>query len=184
MFSRLASPTALFLIRFARNAPRAAVTVGTSITAVAAVFVVSSCCDNRKAAIALPVSAAHLDSSTELEANVVIASLRPPSDIWRRVDEDVMKSEHFKGFVTNNAVHDTLMGEGMIETHEIYHCKETNELYCIFHFGKALNGHPGVVHGGILAMAFDNCFGWTFFAAQKSAGFTANLNVNYRYEVT
>ena len=44
--------------------------------------------------------------------------------------------------------------------------------------------HHVLVHGGATAALFDNCFGVAFFAAQVGNGFTANLNVNYRYDVS
>ena len=46
--------------------------------------------------------------------------------------------------------------------------------------GKALNGYPGVIHGGISALLFDNTFGWVFIALNAPHGVTANLNINYK----
>lgn len=46
-----------------------------------------------------------------------------------------------------------------------------------------MNGHPGVVHGGLTSAMFDNTFGWLFFALGKPAAVTANLNVDFRKPV-
>ncbi len=59
--------------------------------------------------------------------------------------------------------------------------------------GKDLNGHDGIVHGGIISLLFDESFGWSFEAMptnnvghgandddENSIVVTANLNVNYR----
>jgi acyl-coenzyme A thioesterase PaaI-like protein len=70
-----------------------------------------------------------------------------------------------------------------IEFYEIYKNVDTSDLLCIIKFGAALNGHPGVVHGGITALLFDNTFGWLFFARSIPVGVTANLNINYRAPV-
>lgn len=139
------------------------------------------------------------------------AAARPDPKEWVRMDEVVLNSEQFKPFISKNAFHDTLVGEGMLEKHEIYTrrpskktavtanqpprsstdptaAKESDptnyqEIIALMQYGDALNGHPGVVHGGVLAMTFDNLFGWVFFAAKLKAGFTANLNVNFRKPV-
>jgi acyl-coenzyme A thioesterase PaaI-like protein len=46
-----------------------------------------------------------------------------------------------------------------------------------------LNGHPGVVHGGLTSTLFDNTFGWLFFALGKPPAVTANLTVNFKRPV-
>jgi acyl-coenzyme A thioesterase PaaI-like protein len=59
--------------------------------------------------------------------------------------------------------------------------------------GKNLNGHEGIVHGGIISLLFDESFGWSFEAMpthnvgdntknddESTIVVTANLNVNYR----
>lgn len=84
-------------------------------------------------------------------------SYRPDPTVWTRVDETVMESPSFKPFIRNNVVHDTLVGQGMLEKYEIYqkvvHSNPdapVHEVMCLVHCGKSLNGHPGVVHGGIV----------------------------------
>ncbi|EQC27838.1 hypothetical protein, variant 3 [Saprolegnia diclina VS20] len=48
------------------------------------------------------------------------------------------------------------------------------------HFGNSLCGHEGIVHGGCISTICDELFGWTMYWIMDKAGFTANLNVNFR----
>ena len=95
-----------------------------------------------------------------------------------RCDEDALKQspDYFLG----SAVHDTLQGQGLIERYQVYRKNDDEEITCIIHFGNKLNGHPGIVHGGIISTAIDNTFGWLFTALNYPPSFTANLNVNFR----
>lgn len=49
----------------------------------------------------------------------------------------------------------------------------------IVQLGGNLNGHPGVVHGGVLALLIDDVLGFGFAAIGVSMAMTANLNLNY-----
>ena len=95
-----------------------------------------------------------------------------------RCDSEVLKTspEYFLG----SAVHDTLNGQGLIEDYRVYRKDGHDEVACIVKFGDKLNGHPGIVHGGIISMAIDNTFGWLFTALEYPPSFTANLNINFR----
>jgi len=46
--------------------------------------------------------------------------------------------------------------------------------------GGALDGHPGIIHGGILALLLDDIFGFAFWSIGVPTAFTANLNLDYR----
>jgi acyl-coenzyme A thioesterase PaaI-like protein len=52
-------------------------------------------------------------------------------------------------------------------------------------FGRGVDGHPGVVHGGILALVVDDVLGFAYSVADPSVdvAVTANLNMNYRLPV-
>lgn len=104
-------------------------------------------------------------------------------DGYKRVD-DLMLQLLSKDHLAKNAVHGTLCGNSLIEVYEIYFNKSKGDLLCLVHFGTELNGHPGVVHGGITATVFDNSFGWLFLASKLPVAFTASLNVNYRSKVS
>lgn len=96
-----------------------------------------------------------------------------------RCDDEILKSS--PDFCKGNAVHETLEGNGMIEEYRIYRKADDAEITCIARFGDKLNGHSGIVHGGIISTVFDNTFGWLFTILDYPSSFTANLNVNFRY---
>ena len=80
----------------------------------------------------------------------------------------------------DHALHDTLNGSGLVESYVVYRKKNQEEIMCVIKLGGQLNGYPGVVHGGITALLFDNSFGAAFFVLNKPHGVTANLTVNYK----
>lgn len=102
---------------------------------------------------------------------------------FQRIDEDFLTKPAFLQLITDNLFHDTLRHEGMIEMYEVYRKLGEDEIYAIVRFGSRLNGHPGIVHGGITSTAFDNTFGWLFFALGVPAAFTAYLHVNFRKQI-
>jgi acyl-coenzyme A thioesterase PaaI-like protein len=55
----------------------------------------------------------------------------------------------------------------------------------VVQFGRGVDGHPGVVHGGILALVVDDVLGFAYSVADPSVdvAVTANLNMNYRSPV-
>ncbi|KAI5288074.1 hypothetical protein KEM52_001316 [Ascosphaera acerosa] len=54
-------------------------------------------------------------------------------------------------------------------------------LVSISHLGTAVSGHPGIVHGGLLATMLDEGLARCCFPAlPNKVGVTANLNVDYR----
>ncbi|KAB8074025.1 Thioesterase/thiol ester dehydrase-isomerase [Aspergillus leporis] len=54
-------------------------------------------------------------------------------------------------------------------------------LVSIFYLGSAVSGHPGIVHGGLLATLLDEAMARCCFPAlPNNVGVTANLNIDYR----
>ena len=53
------------------------------------------------------------------------------------------------------------------------------EVRAVFHVGRALCGHRGIVHGGMTAALMDDVSGAATFCAAGGGHFTANLNINY-----
>ena len=80
----------------------------------------------------------------------------------------------------DHALHDTLNGSGLVESYVVYRKRDDDEIRCLIKLGGQLNGYPGVVHGGITALLFDNSFGAAFIVLNKPHGVTANLTVNYK----
>jgi hypothetical protein len=110
---------------------------------------------------------------------VQLAALRPPTSDFLKIDSILLENDDF---VKAHALHEALAGEGRVEAYEVYKNKMSNDLYCVIQFGNEINGHKGIVHGGITALLFDNTFGWVFFARGMAVGVTANLSVNFRSE--
>jgi uncharacterized protein (TIGR00369 family) len=99
-----------------------------------------------------------------------------------------------RGTASTHAIYGTLCGTGMIEEYQIFkniqlnHTSEndgvpvTNNEFTVVAYvklGRSLDGHEGVVHGGILALLIDDVLGFGYEAIGVTMAFTANLNVNY-----
>ena len=120
-------------------------------------------------------------SQQDVLIGVVTQIPRPSQDLYERIDEEMLAKN--PQWIEGNAFHDTLRGNREILVYEVYHKKEQQEVACLIHIGDKLNGHPGIVHGGIISTAFDNSYGWLFFTLGIPPAFTANLNVNFRKPV-
>ena len=95
---------------------------------------------------------------------------------------------------SRHVVFGALWGKGLIERYDVYRVKNldgrstSSDRELIFvkvKLGNKLNGHDGVVHGGIVSMLLDETIGWGYEYLQSlsnynSLGFTANLNVDFR----
>lgn len=118
----------------------------------------------------------------ELAIEATEHALAPSSDDYVRIDLTTLASPEFReSFLQSNALHDTLNGQGMIETFQVFHHKTDSDLFSIVKFGDRVNGYPGLVHGGISSLVMDSLYGWTFMANKLPPAFTANLTLNYRY---
>ncbi|OEU13154.1 hypothetical protein FRACYDRAFT_242909 [Fragilariopsis cylindrus CCMP1102] len=100
-----------------------------------------------------------------------------------------------RGAMKEHAIFGALNGDSMIEKYEIWKQKprlqqQTNDndigididnvVIGYVQFGDNLNGHIGIVHGGIISLLFDDICGFAFDALGIKHAVTANLNVNYR----
>lgn len=76
----------------------------------------------------------------------------------------------------------TLSGEDMIPVPPlIFGTKDGSELVSIQYLGVALCGHPGIIHGGLLATLLDEGLARCCFAAlPNKVGVTASLKIDYR----
>ena len=109
------------------------------------------------------------------------------SELYERINPPARMDEH------SHAVGQLLQPQ-KIERYEIYRHREataaasnqiktTSPLHIVtalVQFGDSLDGHPGIVHGGILALALDDIFGFSFHAIGVPMAFTANLSLDYR----
>ena len=106
-----------------------------------------------------------------------------------------------RNLADSHAIFGALMKPNSIERynafHRVYTCNapETTiqQEICVadIKIGKNLNGHDGIVHGGLISLLFDDTFGWGWEAIRLFANkeyndedfphvVTANLNVDYR----
>lgn len=85
----------------------------------------------------------------------------------------------------HNLTGGTLMGPGKVVVPPFTWSEEGGKsLVQISYLGQDLCGHPGIVHGGLLATILDEGLARCCFAAlPNKIGMTANLNVNYRAPV-
>lgn len=76
----------------------------------------------------------------------------------------------------------TLAGPDKIVAPPLVFCEEGGKsLVSLFYLGPNLCGHPGIVHGGLLATLLDEAMGRCCFPAlPNKVGVTANLNLDYR----
>jgi 3'-phosphoadenosine 5'-phosphosulfate synthase len=83
---------------------------------------------------------------------------------------------------SHNLTGGTLMGPGKIVVPPFVWSEEGGKsLVSISYLGTDLCGHPGIVHGGLLATILDEGLARCCFAAlPNKIGMTANLNINYR----
>lgn len=103
-----------------------------------------------------------------------------------RADPDFRESRpHLKipeAVRSHNLTGGTLSGPGMIVVPPyIWNEKEGKESVQIFYVGNNVSGHPGIVHGGLLATLLDEGLARCCFPAlPNKVGVTASLQINYK----
>lgn len=82
----------------------------------------------------------------------------------------------------HNLTGGTLSGPGMIVVPPyIWNEKDGKSMVSIFYLGSDVTGHPGIVHGGLLATMLDEGLARCCFPAMPNkVGVTANLQINYK----
>jgi 3'-phosphoadenosine 5'-phosphosulfate synthase len=83
---------------------------------------------------------------------------------------------------SHNLTGGTLSGPGKIVVPPyIWNEEGGKSMVSIFYLGTELSGHPGIVHGGLLATMLDEGLARCCFPAlPNKVGVTANLQINYR----
>lgn len=76
----------------------------------------------------------------------------------------------------------TLLGPGKVAVPPFVWCEKGGKsMVSISYLGIDLCGHPGLIHGGLMATLLDEGLARCCFAAlPNKVGMTANLNINYR----
>lgn len=87
----------------------------------------------------------------------------------------------------SHVIFGTLLNPNLLERYHVYqrvHAHHSNEIVVAdVKLGERLNGHEGVVHGGILALLIDDTMGYAFEAMDVPHAVTANLHIDYRLPV-
>ncbi|KAI3342022.1 adenylylsulfate kinase [Ustulina deusta] len=126
---------------------------------------------------------------------------KPQTDEERAVDEfiknhpvaqDLRTKEGFSesrphlkipaGYRTHHLTGGLLSGPGRIVVPPlVFEEAGSKSIVAISYLGNELCGHPGIIHGGLLATMLDEGLARACFAAlPHKMGVTANLNINYR----
>lgn len=111
---------------------------------------------------------------------------RHPLTIAMRSEPGFTESRpHLKippSFRNHNLTGGTLLGPGMVVVPPVVFTEQGGKsLVSITHLGDDLCGHPGIVHGGLLATLLDEGLARCCFAAlPHNVGMTAKLDINYR----
>ncbi|XXG98684.1 RNA-binding ribosome biosynthesis protein mak21 [Hypoxylon texense] len=124
--------------------------------------------------------------ATEQEREVEDFINRHPLTLAMRAKEGFAESRpHLKipqPFRDYNLTGGTLLGANRIVVPPVIFAESGGKsLVSISYLGHELCGHPGIIHGGLLATLLDEGLARCCFAAlPHKVGMTANLNINYR----
>ncbi|KAK9452291.1 HotDog domain-containing protein [Limtongia smithiae] len=135
---------------------------------------------------AAPASPASTDPATPPALDVDTALLDIPLVRQLRADPAWIETRpHDRipdAFREHNLTAGPLAGPRRLTVVPIMFSNETtNETVGVFHLGRDLCGHPGIVHGGMLATILDESLVFTAFPVLPShVGVTASLSINYR----
>lgn len=107
--------------------------------------------------------------ATSLRADPSFTESRPHMKI-----PEVLRPQNLTG--------STLLGPGRVTVPPLtFVHAEGKSSTSLFHLGTDVAGHPGIVHGGLLATILDEGLARTCFPAlPNKVGMTANLNVDYK----
>ena len=86
---------------------------------------------------------------------------------------------------SSHVIFGLLLAKDQLEKYDIYKVVGDTEEVIVARvsLGKNLDGHTGIVHGGILALLMDDLMGVAFHVMGIPMAFTANLNIDYRMPV-
>ncbi|KAL5521247.1 hypothetical protein ACEPAG_9170 [Sanghuangporus baumii] len=103
----------------------------------------------------------------------------PDADEWYETRPYVNYPEERR---MNNLTAGTLRGPGKIAVSPVLRVrKDESETFAVTHFGRALCGHDGIVHGGLLATVLDESLGRVAITNfPEKIGVTATLTVEYK----
>lgn len=130
-------------------------------------------------------TATHQDITREVEEFIKNHPMAAKLKSQPEFSESRPHSHTSKSDLRHSFIGRTLMGPGRIVVSPFTWIKtDGSSLIQISYLGLDLCGHPGIVHGGMLATMLDEGFANCCSAAfPNKNGMTANLNINYRAPV-
>ena len=92
---------------------------------------------------------------------------------------------------SSHVIFGILLAKNQLEKYDVYKVIGNNNnddndedvVLANIKLGTNLDGHTGVVHGGMLALLLDDVMGMAFHVMGVNLAYTANLNINYRQPV-
>jgi adenylylsulfate kinase len=113
-----------------------------------------------------------------INAHPLVAELRQRTDLTESRPHLKMPGQYRSRNLTAGA----LLGAGKVTVPPYaWNDAHGREMVAVMHVGDDMCGHPGIVHGGLLATVLDEGLGRCCFKSlPHNIAVTANLNVNYR----
>jgi acyl-coenzyme A thioesterase PaaI-like protein len=132
-------------------------------------------------------------SPNKLQCEKKRSSTRPPRHRYDTVDnlQDTRKFALIpvptSVLESSHVIYGQLLQDDLVEAYKVYKKLDRSPddpvVVAAVQLGNSLDGHQGVVHGGILALLMDDVLGFGFYALDVPYAVTANLNINYRRSV-
>ncbi|OMH85211.1 hypothetical protein AX774_g1235 [Zancudomyces culisetae] len=121
-----------------------------------------------------------LESMRNEVSNVsIVKELREKSEIWREV---LLSHGLDENRVRQSFLHDTFnQPDHLLLPPTMFVKDDKTECIYIFYIGKKLCGHPGITHGGVQAMLYDEAMARpALLNLPRNTGMTAYLNITYK----
>lgn len=117
---------------------------------------------------------------SQLKNETIMSYCNDPN--WTKSEDKIFSNKYISKLNILPFTRKVLTGKDRIMVPPVYFVKvDSSENAAFIKFGSDLCGHPGIIHGGMIATAFDNVMGALAVSkSPKNTCFTANLNINYR----
>ncbi|OLY85781.1 Acyl-coenzyme A thioesterase THEM4 [Smittium mucronatum] len=120
--------------------------------------------------------------SSQISNLKLVKDLRADTGTWRELPftfglEDELAQKSFLHSTFNQPDH-------LLAVPKMFVNKDKKKVIYLFYIGKKLCGHPGIMHGGVQAMLYDEAMARpALLNLPRNTGFTAYLNIQYKKPV-
>jgi len=114
-------------------------------------------------------------STTTIKSSTSSSSFPLDPSVYQRMDlPDRANTD-------SHVIYGALLADNLVESYHAYrNIHDNTVVVAVVQLGRGVDGHPGVVHGGILALLMDDVLGFGYEAlGDVPMAVTANLNINY-----